>query len=145
MAEFDRLYNLGRAYANKGKDMIFAKSDEQRALDELNEALDSAYLSKQVTEHSTSNEMSSNSSTNRGLPTTEEESRIVLGVPTNSAYGHLIEQRDLLLKHLEEFTARYPDRIEIAKHEKNRIERAFQILSSKADPTEKRFGSLEIE
>ena len=68
-----------------------------------------------------------------------------MGVPSKAPFNLLKSQYALLLGHLKEFEAKQPEKKQIALRERQRIEKAFALLSAKVDSTEKRFGSLEIE
>ena len=135
MAELDRLINIGRAYANKAKDSFYApESPEEKAIQELNQSLESP----------TFNSTPSTESVNRE-PITEEEARLILGVAKDANFGAIKTQYTLLCGHLAEFKSKYPSKHSIAAKEEMRLKMAFELLSSQADATEKRFGSLEIE
>ena len=137
MSEFDRAMKLGRAYANKAHDALFGStSPEEKAMKELNEALEQGAILQKSEQQQATQQIAAMS---------EEEAEIILGVPTNAPYSQLKSQYELLLTHVKEFDAKFPDKKQISARERQRIEKAFQMLSAKADPTEKRFGSLEID
>jgi hypothetical protein len=78
-------------------------------------------------------------------PITEEQARLILGVAKDANFGAIKTQYTLLCGHLAEFKSKYPSKQSIAAKEEMRLKMAFELLSSQADATEKRFGSLEIE
>lgn len=131
MSEIDRIVQIGRAYANKAKDS-FSESPESRAVRELEESLNDV-------------EIVTVKKVEPIAPMTDEEARVILGVATGASVGQLRSQHELLGQHLKTFQEKYPEKSETANRELKRVERAFQFLMAKADPTEKRFGSLEIE
>ena len=137
MSEFDRVVNLGRAYAGKAQDAIFGSgSPEEKAVSELNQALEQGVTVKPTEQQIVRSQIAAMS---------EEEAEIILGVPTGASFTQLKSQYDLLLGHLADFEKKLPDKKQIATRERQRIEKAFSLLSAKVDSTEKRFGSLEIE
>jgi hypothetical protein len=137
MSEFDRVFNLGRAYAGKAQDAIFGvNSPEEKAMAELNQALEHGVALKRTEQQELKAQISA---------MTDDEAEIIMGVPNNAPFNQLRSQYDLLLGHLNEFEAAHPTKKTIASREKQRIEKAFAILSAKVDSTEKRFGSLEID
>lgn len=137
MSEFDRVFNLGRAYVGKAQDELFGKSSpETKAMAELNHALEQGVAMKKTDQQEFKSQI---------LAMSDEEAEIIMGVPTKASFSQLKSQYDLLLGHLAEFEAKQPDKKQIALREKQRIEKAFSNLSAKVDSTEKRFGSLEIE
>ncbi len=137
MSEFDRVFNLGRAYVGKAQDELFGKgSPESKAVSELNHALEQGVAMKRTEQQEFKSQISAMS---------DEEAEIILGVPTKAPFSLLKSQHELLLGHLAEFEKKQPDKKQIAAREKFRIEKAFAVLSAKVDSTEKRFGSLEIE
>ena len=75
----------------------------------------------------------------------DDEAEIILGVPNKAPFSQLKSQYELLLSHVVEFEKAQPSKKQIAARERKRIEKAFALLSAKADSTEKRFGSLEID
>lgn len=137
MSEFDRALRLGRAYANKAHDALFnSQSPEEKAMQELDEALEKG-VALQKTEHQAEVEFIAAMS--------NDEAEIVLGVPNNATFSQVKAQYELLLTHVAEFEKNQPAKKATAEREKQRIEKAYQLLSANADPTEKRFGSLEID
>lgn len=137
MSEFDRVFNLGRAYAGKAQDALFGETNaETKAVKELNQALDQGVAMKKTEQQEFRAQITAMS---------DEEAEIILGVPTKAPFTQLKSQLDLLMGHLAEFEKKQPEKKEIATRERKRIERAFAVLSAKVDSTEKRFGSLEIE
>jgi hypothetical protein len=137
MSEFDRVFNLGRAYAGKAQDAIFGSSSpEQKAVSELNQALEEGVAMKKSEQQEFRAQI---------VAMSDEEAEIIMGVPTNAPFNQLKSQHELLMGHLKEFEAAHPEKKAIATREKQRIEKAFAVLSAKVDSTEKRFGSLEIE
>ena len=137
MSEFDRVFNLGRAYAGKAQDALFGEaSSETKAVKELNQALEQGVAMKKSEQQEFRTQITAMS---------DEEAEIILGVPTKAPFNQLKSQYVLLLGHLAEFEKKQPEKKQIATREKQRIERAFAVLSAKVDSTEKRFGSLEIE
>jgi hypothetical protein len=137
MSEFDRVFNLGRAYVGKAQDELFGKSSpESKAVSELNHALEQGVPMKKTEQQEFKSQISAMS---------DEEAEIILGVPTKAPFNQLKSQYELLLGHLAEFEKNQPEKKQIATREKSRIEKAFAVLSAKVDSTEKRFGSLEIE
>ena len=137
MSEFDRVFNLGRAYAGKAQDAIFgSNSPEEKAMSELNQALEQGVAMKKTEQQEFKSQITAMS---------EDEAEIIMGVPNKAPFNLLKSQYDLLLGHLKEFEASQPQKKQIASRERQRIEKAFALLSAKVDSTEKRFGSLEIE
>jgi hypothetical protein len=137
MSELDRVFNLGRAYVGKAQDDLFGKgTPETKAVSELNQALEEGVAMKRTEQQEFKSQVASMS---------DEEAEIILGVPTKAPFSQLKSQYELLLGHLTEFEKKQPEKKSIAAREKQRIEKAFGILSAKVDSTEKRFGSLEIE
>jgi hypothetical protein len=132
MSEIDRIVQLGRAYANKARDSI-SETPESRAVRELEESLNDPV------------EVVTIRKVEPVVPITDEEARVILGVATNASFSEIKAQHTLLNEHLSTFKQKYPEKAETASRESTRIERAYQLLLAKADPTEKRFGSLEIE
>jgi hypothetical protein len=137
MSEFDRVFNLGRAYAGKAQDAIFgSNSPEEKAMSELNQALEQGVAMKKTEQQEFKSQITAMS---------EDEAEIIMGVPNKAPFNLLKSQYDLLLGHLKEFETSQPQKKQIASRERQRIEKAFALLSAKVDSTEKRFGSLEIE
>ena len=137
MSELDRVFNLGRAYATKAGDAIFGESSsEEKAVKELNQALEQGVAMKKTEQQEFRSQI---------VAMSDEEAEIILGIPTKAPFSQLKSQYDLLLGHLAEFEKKQPEKKQIATRERQRIEKAFTVLSSKVDSTEKRFGSLEIE
>ena len=137
MSELDRVFNLGRAYATKAGDAIFGESSsEDKAVKELNQALEQGVAMRKTEQQEFRSQI---------VAMSDEEAEIILGVPTKAPFSQLKSQYDLLLGHLAEFEKKQPTKKDIASRERQRIEKAFSVLSAKVDSTEKRFGSLEIE
>lgn len=137
MSELDRVINLGRAYANKAQEAIFGgPSAEEKAVQELDQALEQGVALKKAEEQEFKTQVTAMSL---------DEAEIILGVPNKATYGQVRSQYDLLLSHVAEFEKSQPAKKSIADRERQRIEKAFALLSANADSTEKRFGSLEIE
>ena len=137
MSEFDRVFNLGRAYAGKAQDALFGNSSpEEKAMSELNQALEQGVALKKTEQQEFKAHITA---------MTDDEAEIIMGVPNKAPFSQLKAQHELLMGHLKEFESAHPDKKTIALREKQRIEKAFAILSAKVDSTEKRFGSLEIE
>lgn len=137
MSEFDRVFNLGRAYAGKAQDAIFGTgSPEEKAVKELDQALEQGIVMKKTEQQEFRAQI---------LAMSDDEAEIIMGVPNNAPFSQLKSQYDLLLGHLKEFEIAQPEKKSIAHREKQRIEKAYALLSAKVDSTEKRFGSLEIE
>jgi chromosomal replication initiation ATPase DnaA len=137
MSELDRVMRLGRAYAGKARDLFDGQTAEQRAINELDEALEQGEIYKKQEQTQEFRQYVTTM--------TVEEAKIVLGVPADASFGTVKAQYQLLLSHVEAFEKTQPGRLEVAKRERDRIEKAFALLSSKVDSTEKRFGSLEID
>jgi hypothetical protein len=137
MSEFDRALQIGRAYANKARESLFpGESPETRAVKELEEALESGVKLQKVEAAQFQEYVET---------MTLEEARIVLGIPTDAPFALVKTQHELLLGHLTKFEQAHPTKTDIAKRERNRVEKAFALLGAAVDSTEKRFGSLEIE
>ena len=137
MSELDRVFYLGRAYVGKAQDELFGTgSPEGKAVSELNQALEEGVPMKKTEQQEFKTHVAAMS---------DEEAEIILGVPTEAPFNQLKSQYELLLRHLAEFEKKQPEKKSIAAREKQRIEKAFAVLSAKVDSTEKRFGSLEIE
>lgn len=137
MSELDRVINLGKAYANKAHDAIFGgESAEEKAVKELDQALEQGVALQKAEQQEFKSHVAS---------MTDDEAEIILGVPNQASFSQLKSQYDLLLSHVSEFEKSNPEKKQIAARERQRIEKAYALLSSKVDSTEKRFGSLEIE
>ncbi len=137
MSEIDRVINLGRAYANKAQEAIFGgPTAEEKAVQELDQALEQGVALKKAEEQEFKTQITVMSL---------DEAEIILGVPNKATFGQIRSQYDLLLSHVSEFEIAQPAKKSIADRERQRIEKAFALLSANADSTEKRFGSLEID
>ena len=137
MSELDRVINLGKAYATKAQDALFGgQSPEEKAVTELDDALEKGVPLKKTEHQEVIAQVESMS---------DDEAEIILGVPNKAPFSQLKSQYELLLSHVVEFEKAQPSKKQIAARERKRIEKAFALLSAKADSTEKRFGSLEID
>jgi len=137
MSEFDRVFNLGRAYAGKAQDALFGSgSPEEKAVKELDQALEQGVAMKKTEQQEFKSQIATMS---------DDEAEIILGVPNKASYTVLKSQYELLLGQIKEFEANQPQKKSIALRERQRIEKAYALLSAKVDSTEKRFGSLEID
>lgn len=136
MSDLDRVINLGRAYATKAQDAIFGQSAEEKAVKELDAALEQGVALKKTEQQEFKSQV---------VAMSQDEAEIILGVPNNASFSQIKSQYDLLLSHVVEFEKAQPEKKDIAARERQRIEKAFKLLSANADSTEKRFGSLEID
>lgn len=136
MSELDRVFNLGRAYASKAQDAIFGQSAEDKAVKELDEALEKGVAMQKAEQQEFKTHVAAMS---------KDEAEIIMGVPNDAPFSQLKSQYALLLSHVVEFEKAQPEKKDIAARERKRIEKAYALLSANVDSTEKRFGSLEIE
>jgi len=137
MSELDRVINLGRAYANKAQDALFGgQTAEEKAVQELDQALEQGVALQKTEQQEFKSHVAAMS---------DDEAEIIMGVPNKAPFSQLKSQYDLLLSHVAEFEKAQPEKKQIASRERQRIEKAYALLSAKVDSTEKRFGSLEIE
>src|SRR3979411_842285 len=110
MSEFDRVFNLGRAYAGKAQDALFGSSSpEQKAVSELNHALEQGVPMKKTEQQEFRAQI---------VAMTDEEAEIIMGVPTNAPFSQLKSQHELLMGHLKEFEAAHPEKKTIAARER---------------------------
>ena len=146
MSEIDRAFNLARAKigdlrAQYDRITGIEVSDAER---ELNESLENPVSTSSKT--SSSAKVSETHFSKRTPEETQEQARKILGVAEGSSFAKIKKEYETLIVLCD--PSKFEQGSEHAKKAKDlrhRVEWAYQTLSAKADSTERRFGTLEID
>jgi hypothetical protein len=135
MSEASRILNLGRAFVNREMDRlngVAPSSAEKELLDALeNPVVTTRIVTKTIT---------------LSPEEAEAQAKAVLGVETGASFSSMKTRYTELKERCEavKFKPGSEDDRQISILRK-RIDWAYGVLSARADSTEKRFGSLEID